>query len=155
MLLLLMDNVIQLNYPILIDIRITKFKRREMISSTIITRSYFDLFWNSCNSEMFVISIEFNTKLKRKVWRLKKFNQTNLETILACAKFSPTKLTVEIGLHREYFVTAARLSRKVLKPLSPLHDPSVNKKMKIFEIENWNFDKPFSTVNLREFLVEK
>jgi hypothetical protein len=48
----------------------------------------------------------------------------NLETILACAKFSPTKFTLAIGLQREYFVTAAKLSRNTPKPLSPLHDPS-------------------------------
>jgi hypothetical protein len=79
----------------------------------------------------------------------------NLETILACAKFSPTKLTVAIGLHREYFVTAARLSRNVLKPLSPLHDPSEYKINNSSTKKNQNFDKPFSTVNLKEFLVEK
>jgi len=47
--------------------------------------------------------------------------------MLACAKFSPTKFTVAIGLQREYFVTAARLSRNVFNPLSPFQQPSKTK----------------------------
>lgn len=38
-----------------------------------------------------------------------------------------------MGLQREYLVTAARLSRNVLNPLSPLHDPS-NSKLKNISI---------------------
>ena len=48
----------------------------------------------------------------------------NLETILAWAKFSPTKLSVSIGFHREYFVTAVELLQKWPDSVSPLHDPS-------------------------------
>ena len=50
--------------------------------------------------------------------------KTNLDTILAWAKFSPTKFTVAIGWQREYLVTAAKLSRNALKSLSSLQDPS-------------------------------
>jgi hypothetical protein len=73
---------------------------------------------------VFIISIKFDTKLKEILFPNESNSDYYLDTMLACAKFSPTKLTVARALHREYFVTAAKLSRNVPNPLSPLQDPS-------------------------------